>query len=190
MSGRRAWAYVAAVGLAAVVIVTAGGVAGTAAELPRPRSIGQQQGYWGGGATGMAACTGARFGRHPGYDRMVLDLTPPGTRSGTFYSDSGFPPGTAAYRAWYLNDTTLRVKVWSVRIDPPWFFRYTPNLPEVKGVLVTQDSGDGLEVDVTVAASSGFRIFALSAPDRVVVDIAHGRAGGWTTRTSSTATSG
>ena len=154
----------------AVLAVAVTAAPASAAELPRPTSRAQATGTWGGGATGLATFTGARIGRHPTYDRVVLDLTPPGSREGQL-----FGPATPSYGAWSVNPNTLRVNVRPVRTDAPYAFSYQAQLPAVRQVHVGEDSGAGLEVDITVTTRTGFRVFALGDPNRIVVDVAHPR---------------
>ncbi|MFD9793896.1 hypothetical protein ACFWXK_23455 [Streptomyces sp. NPDC059070] len=144
-------------------------------------------------ATAAPACAhlcvlDARTGAHPDYDRLVLDLTgngAPPTVHARVSSDGAY------HVAARDEDKKLQITGKSylfVDVDPADTADSGPDaftgptvqsvaLPSLKGFQMT--AGGGFEMDHTTTFGlslgdySGYKVFTLTAPNRVVVDLYH-----------------
>ncbi|WP_328452227.1 MULTISPECIES: AMIN-like domain-containing (lipo)protein [unclassified Amycolatopsis] len=155
--------------LAAVVLLFAGTATATAAAAPA------------GAATTIPALTGIRTGANPGFDRIVLDLT------------AGTAPGTVSYRlvdeltadptgdiVWLTGEYFIDVSAFAAAAHDdsgastypgPQKFR-TRNLRNVMAVAITGDFEGHLNIGLGVRSRSTVNVFTLTAPNRVVIDVA------------------
>jgi hypothetical protein len=106
-----------------------------------------------------------RSGRHPGYDRLVFDL------SGT---------GSPTLRARYVSGSTIEIlftATGSATVSPHATFAGPQTihfgLPELRGVSFTVLGAGLMTARVTTTHRSGFRVMVLSAPTRVALDVAY-----------------
>lgn len=134
---------------------------------------------------GVAVLSALRAGKHPGYERITLELSGEGT---------GFPAYTASYIDKPLHECGSGDQIFpvgdawlEVRMEPldahtqegqptiPHRPRELPGLSNVKQVYVTCDFEAVTTLVFAVGYPGRFRAFTLDAPRRVVVDIAAGR---------------
>ncbi len=124
--------------------------------------------------------TGVRNGRQEGYDRIVFDFSGPlpGSESvqyvaGVTQDGSGAPVP--------LNGEAFLKAVFSVAeahddggaLSFPQGKRFDPGLTTVKEVALAGDFEGYVSFGLGVAGKVSFRVFELSNPSRVVVDVAH-----------------
>lgn len=127
-----------------------------------------------------ARLTGVRTGRHEGYDRIVFDFSGalPGSESVQYVArvtqdGSGAPV--------QLNGQAFLKVVFSVAeahdgsgaLSIPQGRRFDPGLTTVKEVALAGDFEGYVSFGLGLAGKVGFRVFELSNPSRVVVDVAH-----------------
>jgi hypothetical protein len=115
-----------------------------------------------GGAADRVVVTGVRTGRHPGYDRVVFDLGTAGTPLITVAYTS-YAPATL-----HVGLTGLTTRRGSVAGPPSRTF----TLPRVRGVSFTVYDNGTVSAFVTTNRRTGFRVMLLTAPTRIVVDVA------------------
>jgi AMIN domain len=109
--------------------------------------------------------TGVRAGSHPGYDRLVFDLT--GTDLPTF-------------RARYLTGGTIEVLFTgrgSATVSPHASFAgpatVSYGLPALRGVTFQVGGAGTMTATVATAAPHGFRVLPLTGPTRLALDISY-----------------
>ena len=129
-----------------------------------------------------AALTGIRTGNNPGFDRIVLDLS------------AGSVPGIVSYQpvdeliadpsteiVWLTGEYFVNVSAFAAVMHDengnltypgPLKFR-TRNLSNVMAVAVIGDFESHLLVGLGVRTRSTVNVFTLTAPNRVVIDVAH-----------------
>lgn len=138
-------------------------VVDVAHDLPAPTSSALQ--YAPLGDDRNASLVGIRTGAHPAYDRVVFDFSGPSTG--------------LRYVVGYV-DGLLRVDLehGSVRGESgsyqgPWTLR--PGLANLKTVQITGTYADtgATMVLLGLGHHANFRVFRLTSPDRIVVDVAH-----------------
>lgn len=127
-----------------------------------------------------ARVTGVRTGAQDGYDRVVFDFEGalPGSESVQYVSGltqdgSGAPVP--------LNGQAFLKVVFSVTeahgaggaSSIPQGTRVDPGLPTVKEVALAADFEGYVTFGIGLSGKAGFRVFELSNPTRVVVDVAH-----------------
>jgi hypothetical protein len=128
------------------------------------------------------ALTNIRTGNNPGFDRIVLDLS------------AGYPPGTLNYQltdeltadpsgevVWLTGEYFVNVSVFAAvahdasghpTYPGPLKFR-TRNLSNVMAVAVIGDFESALMIGLGVRTRTAVNVFTLTAPNRVVIDVAH-----------------
>jgi hypothetical protein len=119
--------------------------------------------FSGGSGADRLRITGVRTGRHPGFDRVVLDLgtagTPLTTVAYTRYSPSTIHIGLTG-------GTTARAVVAGPRT-------YAPGLARVRGVRIAVYDNGTASVFLTTNRRTAFRVLLLTHPTRIVVDVRH-----------------
>ena len=124
------------------------------------------------------ALTGIRAGSHPTYDRVVLDISgkAPGYRVRYVpvltQDGSGFPVAVRGNARLQIVLTPTRAHTetsGASTLRTParkrWF------LPQVKETVLVGDFEGYVSVGVGLAAKKPFRVFTLSSPTRIVVDV-------------------
>jgi hypothetical protein len=115
--------------------------------------------------------TGIRLGRNAGYDRLVYDI------SGAMPNYSaGYVPtvhsGNGA-RVSIRGKAVLAVSLHSVDTTHPPAVPGPANLPTIRDIKVSDQFEGYLNYNIGVSDRNGFRVFELSNPTRLVIDIAH-----------------
>jgi hypothetical protein len=152
--------------LAAVVVLLAGtAVAATPATAAAPV---------------IPALTTVRTGANPGFDRVVLDLTA-GAAPGVSYQLvdelTSDPSGEIVWLTgeYFINVSATPAAAHDDNGAPtypgPQKFR-TRNLRNVMAVAVTGDFEGHLTVGLGVRSRTAVTVFTLTAPNRVVIDVA------------------
>jgi len=179
-SGRTAAAGLAAV---AIVATTAGvsnassgsGTSGCSPDLGAPTSTATKH----RAATGSGTLTGIRVGRHAAYDRVVFDIdgTAPGWTVGyvtqVTQDPSGQPVwlrGNAAVRV-VLQGAAAHTETGSSTLRTP--ATLTPEYPNLRQVRPAGDSEGVVTFGLGLRQKAGIRVFSLTNPTRIVVDVAH-----------------
>jgi hypothetical protein len=129
----------------------------------------------------IPAMTAIRTGLNTGFDRVVLDLTA-GPAPGVAYrlTDelTADPSGEIVWLTgeFFINVTASPAAAHDVNGHPtytgPQKFR-TRNLRNVMAVAVTGDFEGYLSVGLGVRSRTAVNVFTLTAPNRVVIDVAH-----------------
>jgi hypothetical protein len=123
-----------------------------------------------------------RFGVHGTYDRVVVDLSGPltGYRVGygakPAYDGSGKPVPLSgnAFLGISLQPANAHVIIEEHALDVysgPKLTRL--DMPTVKGAAMTGDYEAMVSFAVALDHKAGFRVFTLTNPNRLVIDIAH-----------------
>jgi hypothetical protein len=154
--------------LAAVVLALASGVVAVASASTASTST-----------TLTPVLTGIRTGQHPGYDRIVLDMS--GTQPGgvTYSWGDELTADPSGEIVWLTGEYFLAVAVHGASAHDdagqstypgPQKFR-TRDLRNVMAVALTGDFEAVLSIGIGTRYSSWVRVFTLSAPTRVVIDV-------------------
>jgi len=123
-----------------------------------------------------------RLGRHSTYDRVVIDLSGPLTGYRVGYGDrltydgSGAPVPLSgkAFLGISLFPANAHAFVDEHALNVYSGPRLTrPGMPTVKGVAMTGDYEAVVSFGLALDHKAGFRVFTLTSPSRLVVDIAH-----------------
>jgi hypothetical protein len=132
-------------------------------ELPAPTSTALQASALGDDHN--ADLIGVRTAAHPGYDRVVFDFEGPesGLRYVALYQGSQL-------RVDLEHGTALTATGARSYLGPTML---TPCLGQVRAIQLTNFTADGTTAEITVRHKAGFRVFQLSNPARIVIDIAH-----------------
>jgi hypothetical protein len=129
----------------------------------------------------IPAMTNIRTGLNTGFDRIVLDLTagPAPTVSYQLVDELiADPSGEIVWLTgeYFVNVTVTPAAAHDVNGNPtypgPQKFR-TRNLHNVMAVAVTGDFEAHLSVGFGVRSRTAVNVFTLTAPNRVVIDVAH-----------------
>lgn len=157
-----------ALGALAVLALALGG--GIVAAAPAPAD-----------ATLTPVLTGIRTGLHPGFDRIVLDMSGPQAMTTTYsYTDELIEDPTGEI-FWLTGADFVAVVVHGAAAHDdsgnttylgPDRFR-TRNLTNVMAVAVTGDFEATLSIGIGTRHRSWVRVFTLGAPTRVVIDVGH-----------------
>jgi hypothetical protein len=120
--------------------------------------------FWGGdGLAEQVVVTGVRTGRHPGYDRIVLDL---GTAHTPLISVAYTRPAPSTV---HIGLTAATTQVGSVA--GPRTVRV--GLPQVRTVRFEIYENGTVSAFVDTDHRTGYRVMLLSNPTRIVVDVAY-----------------
>ncbi|MFJ3786345.1 hypothetical protein [Streptomyces sp. NPDC090093] len=117
--------------------------------------------------------TGIRAATHPDYDRLVFDLTS-GTRvTNTYTNTTGeFVPMSGKTEYLDVKDTSyLFVTLDPVHLASGASLNKALNLTTIKGVQLTSFHAARAEFGISLGPSTSYKIFRLTQPDRVVVDV-------------------
>jgi hypothetical protein len=134
-----------------------------APDLPAPTSTAIQSSALGDDRN--AALIGIRTGTHAAYDRVVFDFQVP--RTGLRY--------VVLYRGDTLEvdleHGTVRNQCGALTYHGPTIVH--AGLIQLKTVRIAKILTVGTIVHLSLDQKAGFRVFALTAPERIVVDVAH-----------------
>ena len=179
MSGRqgfRGWSRPATLaGLLAVgVLVGWGGeAAASAATGPEP-AFGTAPVAGGPATPGQATVTAVRVGRHAGFDRVVFETSGPALRYQVGYEPRLVedPTGRVLPLAGSAVLTvTLHGTRWTQTPSPR--VNRTDNFPALRQVRSAGEFEAVASYGLGQAGRDGFRVFRLTGPDRIVVDLRH-----------------
>ncbi|WP_329045202.1 hypothetical protein OG738_27635 [Amycolatopsis sp. NBC_01488] len=129
----------------------------------------------------IPAMTNIRTGNNTGFDRVVLDLTAgPAPTVGYQLTDelTADPSGEVVWLTgqYFVNVGATLAAAHDVNGNPtytgPQKFR-TRNLANVMAVAVTGDFEGHLSIGLGVRSRTAVNVFTLTAPNRVVIDVAH-----------------
>jgi hypothetical protein len=134
-----------------------------APDLPAPTSTAIQSSVLGDDRN--ADLVGIRTGAHPAYDRVVFDFRGPqsGLRYVVLYSGDTLEVN--------LEHGTIRNQAGALTYHDPAILH--PELAQLRAVRIARIFTDGTIVQLTLHHKAGFRVFGLTSPDRIVVDVAH-----------------
>ncbi|RSM46701.1 hypothetical protein DMA12_10710 [Amycolatopsis balhimycina DSM 5908] len=128
------------------------------------------------------ALTNIRTGLNPGFDRIVLDLsagTVPGTLSYQLVDElTADPSGEIVWLTgeYFINVSAFALVAHDANGNPtytgPQKFR-TRNLANVMAVALTGDFEAHTSIGIGVRTRTAVNVFTLTAPNRVVIDVAH-----------------
>jgi hypothetical protein len=180
---RRLAAVLTAVltGVAALTGVTLSGVAGASSSGP-PTPTSTKAVSVTRSPTPVPLVLDLRLGRHSTYDRVVVDLSGPLTGYRVGYVDklthdgSGAPVPLSgkAFLAISVSPANAHVFVDEHALNVYSGPRLTrPGLPTVKGAAMSGDFEAVVSFGLALDHKAGFRVFTLTNPSRLVVDVAH-----------------
>ncbi|MGW0120491.1 AMIN-like domain-containing (lipo)protein [Streptomyces sp. NPDC003327] len=117
--------------------------------------------------------TGIRAATHADYDRLVFDLTAGTAVTNTYTNTTGaYMPMSGQTE--YLDvkgDSYLFVTMDPVHLASGLTFNKSFGLPTVKAVQLTNFHAARGEFGISLGPSTSYRVFTLTAPNRVVVDV-------------------
>lgn len=125
--------------------------------------------------------TGIRTGLHPGFDRIVLDMSGPRTMTTTYrYTDELIADGSGEV-VWLTGADFVEVVVHGAAAhDDAGNMTYlgadkfrTRNLTNVMAVAITGDFEATLSIGIGTRHRGWVRVFTLGSPTRVVIDVGH-----------------
>jgi len=131
-----------------------------------------------GAQTGVATMTNIRTGLNTGFDRVVLDMTGPAPQVSYNRVDELTADGSGEV-VWLTGEYFLAVTTTPARAHDdngnatytgPQKFR-TRNLRNVMAVAVTGDFEGYVSIGLGTRYPSWVRVFTLTAPTRVVIDV-------------------
>lgn len=119
--------------------------------------------FQGGGGADVVSVAGARWGRHPGYDRLVLDLR-----------TARYPLISVAYtrpdpNRIHIGLTGLRAS--GAVVSGPHQIHI--GLPQLRAVSFNVYENGTVSAFADTSRRTGFRVMLLTHPTRIVVDVAH-----------------
>jgi hypothetical protein len=128
----------------------------------------------GAGATGpgQGTLTNIRTGAHSGYDRVVFDFAGPATASTAEYVPRTALKGTNDQPVVPRGNYYLRVRFSDTLTQGSTPDRVTPLRAEVRDIRQVESFEAVVVYVIGVQAKHGFRVFTLTKPNRVVVDVA------------------
>ena len=125
--------------------------------------------------------TGIRTGNNPGFDRIVLDLGPGAAPTPAYQLVDELIADPSTEIVWLTGEYFINVTVpYAAAHDDngnptypgPQKFR-TRNLANVMAVAVIGDWEAHLTIGLGVRSRTTVNVFTLTAPNRVVIDVAH-----------------
>ena len=132
--------------------------------------------------TTTPALTGIRTGLNPGFDRIVLDLSPgplPGTLNHRLVDElTADPSGEVVWLTgqYFIDVSAFALVAHDANGNPtytgPPKFR-TRNLANVMAVALTGDFEARTSIGIGVRSRTAVHVFTLAGPNRVVIDVAH-----------------
>ncbi|GAA3840075.1 MULTISPECIES: AMIN-like domain-containing (lipo)protein [Amycolatopsis] len=133
-----------------------------------------------GAQPGVATMTNIRTGLNTGFDRVVLDMTGPAPQASYEWVDELIADGSGDI-VWLTGEHFVAVSTTPARAHDdngnrtypgPDKFR-TRNLRNVMAVAVTGDYEGYVSIGLGTRYKSWVRVFTLTAPTRVVIDVGH-----------------
>ena len=130
-------------------------------------------------ATSTPTLTAIRTGQHPGFDRVVLDLSAGATPSASYRHVDELIEDASGEIAWLTGEYFVAVRVSPAAAhndagvstySGPTKFR-TRNLRNVMAVAVTGDFEGVLSIGLGTRTRTWVRVFTLTGPNRVVIDV-------------------
>jgi hypothetical protein len=164
---RRAGILAAIAGAASALFV---GLATPASALPA-FGTGPVQGP---AASGQTTITAVRVGRNTGFDRVVFDISGPlpayrvAYVSAVFEDPTGNPVPLAGNADILI---TLQPTRWTTNPSPR--VNLSPGFPALRQVRSAGEFEAIASYGIGQATKAGFRVFTLTGPNRVVVDVKH-----------------
>jgi hypothetical protein len=134
-----------------------------------------------GAASVIPALTNVRTGLNPGFDRVVLDLGAGPAPAVSFQLVDELTADPSGEVVWltgeyFINVSATPAAAHDATGNPtypgPQKFR-TRNLGNVMAVAVTGDFEAHLTVGLGVRSRTAVNVFTLTAPNRIVIDVAH-----------------
>ena len=129
----------------------------------------------------IPALTNIRTGANPGFDRVVLDLTAGSAPAVSYQLVDELTADPSGEIVWLTGEFFINVSATPAASHDdngaptypgPQKFR-TRNLRNVMAVAVTGDFEGHLTVGLGVRSRTAVNVFTLTAPNRVVIDVAH-----------------
>jgi hypothetical protein len=161
------------IGAVAAVLGTAVALAGAAPALAGDDSFGTAP-VSSGPAPGGPSVQAVTVGRHDGFDRVVFRLTGPGLGyraeyTGRLVED---PSGrTLPIAGSAVLTVTLHGTPWTTSPSPR--VTMSPAFPALRQVRSAGEFEAVATYGIGQATKAGFRVFRLTGPDRIVVDVKH-----------------
>jgi hypothetical protein len=130
---------------------------------------------------GMPTVTTIRTGLNTGFDRVVLDLSSGTAPSVSYQLVDELTADASGEIVWLTGEFFINVAVTpaaahdengNVTYPGPSKFR-TRNLHNVMAVAVTGDFEGQVSIGLGVRSRTAVNVFTLTAPNRVVIDVAH-----------------
>ncbi|MFJ3768366.1 hypothetical protein ACIPQJ_18520 [Streptomyces sp. NPDC090082] len=117
--------------------------------------------------------TGIRAATHPGYDRLVFDLTGPTSVVRTYTNTTGdFTPMSGETKYLTVRGTSyLYLTMDPLHLASELDVSQALNLPTIKGVQLTSFHAARAEFGITLGPSTRYNVFQLTQPNRLVVDV-------------------
>ena len=134
-----------------------------------------------GAAPGTPTMTGIRTGLNTGFDRVVLDLSSGPAPTVSYQLVDELTADASGEIVWLTGEFFINVSATPAAAHDengnptypgPVKFR-TRNLHNVMAVAVTGDFEGQLSVGLGVRSRTAVNVFTLTAPNRVVIDVAH-----------------
>ncbi|GLY38746.1 hypothetical protein Amsp01_047700 [Amycolatopsis sp. NBRC 101858] len=130
---------------------------------------------------GPAALSNIRTGNNPGFDRVVLDLGAGSVPTVRYQLTDELTFDASGEIVWLTGQYFINVVVSpATYYDASGHFTYpgpqkfrTRNLANVMAVALTGDFEGQIGVGLGVRTRTAVNVFTLTAPNRVVIDIAH-----------------
>ncbi|MEU8637591.1 hypothetical protein AB0C38_35885 [Amycolatopsis sp. NPDC048633] len=125
--------------------------------------------------------TTIRTGNNPGFDRIVLDLTSGAAPAVSYQLVDELTADPSGEIVWLTGEYFINVTATpaaahddagNLTYPGPQKFR-TRNLGNVMAVAVTGDFEAHLTIGLGVRSRTAVNVFTLTAPNRVVIDVAH-----------------
>jgi hypothetical protein len=181
MTSRSRRLIAALIGVTALTSVALTGAAGASTpDLPKPTSTKTVQAVAYPKPTPLVL--DLRYGVHSTYDRVVVDLSGPvtGYRVGYVdklrYDGSGdpVPLSGAAFLQINVQPANGHVDVEGHALNVYSGPKLTrPGMPTVKGIAKLGDYEGVVSFGLALDHKAGFRVFTLTDPSRLVIDVAH-----------------
>lgn len=117
--------------------------------------------------------TGIRAATHPDFDRLVFDLTAGTLVSNTYTNTTGeFVPMDGQTHYLDVKGTSyLYLTMDPVHLGSGAVLNQAFALPAIKGVQLTNFHAARAQFGISLGSSTGYKVFKLTQPDRVVVDV-------------------
>ncbi len=120
---------------------------------------------------GQGTLTNVRAAAQPGFDRVVFDFAGPAAASSVEYVPASALVAPSGHTVVPNGRYYLRVRFTDARTTTATPQRRTPNLAEVRDSRQVESFEGFVVYGIGVTVRNGFRVFTLTAPNRVVVDV-------------------